>query len=103
MSRVGTLRCLVVGACILAAGCLDRGAENILGATVVDPLGVQVWTVILTDSAGGVWVAQTDSAFEVHAAPAGAGGPLWSVLDSAPGHDRLTLAARWTDARWLEP
>jgi hypothetical protein len=96
-------RCLLAAACILAAGCLDRGAENILGATVVDPLGPQVWTVILTDSVGGVWVAQTDSAFEVHDADGSSqAAALWSVLDSAPTFRSLRLTARVHDRsmRW---
>lgn len=79
---------------VLLVGCLDRGAENILGETVVDPLDDQVWTIILTDSTGSVWVVQSDSAFEIHADRAVPhSAALWSALDSAPDFRGLRLRA----------
>jgi hypothetical protein len=76
-------------------GCLDRGPEDLLGNTGADPLDRQTWTVILSDDAGGVWVAQSDSAFAVHGgSPEAAAASFWSVLDSAPDLDHLTLAAQ---------
>jgi hypothetical protein len=69
---------------LLAAGCLDRGAEDLLGNTAPDPMGRQQWTVILADDAGGAWIAQTDSVVAVHGDSSGdVRAALWSVLDSA--------------------
>lgn len=75
-------------------GCLDRGPEDLLGNTAPDPLSRQQWTILLSDSAGGAWIVQSDSAFAVHEEPASAASAsLWSVLDSAPDLRHLTLGA----------
>lgn len=96
---VRTATLAVAAASLIVAGfvtgCLDRGPEDLLGNSGADPLDRQSWTVILSDDAGGVWVAQSDSAFAVHAgSPEAAGAALWSVLDGAPELDHLTLAAQ---------
>jgi hypothetical protein len=77
------------------SSCLDRGPEALLGNTAPDPLERQVWTLILADDAGKVWIAQTDSAVAVHGeSPAAATAALWSVLDSAPDFRDLRLTAQ---------
>lgn len=66
-------------------------------------MGRQVWTLILADDTGAVWVVQTDSAIAVRGDVAQASSAaLWSVLDSAPDLTDLTLSAQveGRQARW---
>jgi hypothetical protein len=80
---------------LLLSACLDRGPEDILGNSAPDPMGRQVWTVILADEAGAVWIVQTDSAIAVRGeSPQASSAALWSVLDSAPDLSGLTLSAQ---------
>jgi len=82
-------------AAALLSGCLDRGAEDLLGNSAPDPMGRQVWTVILADAAGAVWIAQTDSAIAVHGDTSReTTAALWSTLDSAPDLTGLRMAAQ---------
>lgn len=86
---------LSAAAAVVVSSCLDRGPEALLGNTAPDPLERQVWTLILADDAGKVWIAQTDSAVAVHGeSPAAATAALWSVLDSAPDFRDLRLTAQ---------
>lgn len=95
----------------LLSACLDRGPEDLLGNSAPDPLGRQVWTLILTDDAGDVWVAQSDSALAAHSdTPAAGSASLWSSLDGAPELRDLVLTAQvegremtWTLAHNGEP
>ena len=46
----------------LLAACIDRGPGDLLGNSAPDRSGRQPWTIILSDDAGRVLIAQTDSA-----------------------------------------
>src|SRR5438552_3021465 len=54
---------------------------------------VSIWTLVLTDTGGRIWVAQTTLGGADTTAPRAWAGPatLWSRLDSAPLEQRLTL------------
>ncbi len=94
---------LVLLLVLVFSACLDSGFQDPLGNVGPDPLNRQQWTVILSDSAGRVWIVQSDSAFAVHEdPPSAASAALWSVLDSAPDLRKLTLAAtiRGREMQW---
>ncbi|PYP70586.1 MAG: hypothetical protein DMD41_14635, partial [Gemmatimonadetes bacterium] len=55
---------------------------------------VRAWTVILRDTAGQVWIAQTDPTAQPGTTEAGGrrwSASLWARLDSAPVAQALTL------------
>src|SRR5947209_16585955 len=63
-------------------------------ASVVAYHAVRTWTVILRDTAGQVWIAQTDPTAEPGTTEGGGrtwSASLWARLDSAPVARDLTL------------
>src|SRR5438034_7511918 len=80
---------------LVTTTCLQNPGTDPFGNTVKDPAVERVWTIILRDDSGKVWIAQSDTSVT-------AGGTsdsyvvsaqLWSALDGPPERSSLQL---WT-------
>jgi len=99
---VPRLRLSVLGPLVLVATtCLQNPGTDPFGNTVKDPTLERVWTIILTDDSGKVWIAQSDTS--VTAGGTGdtdeVSAQLWSALDGPPEESGLRL---WTSHRERE-
>src|SRR5437867_1242210 len=97
-----SLRLSVLGSLVLVATtCLQNPGTDPFGNKVQDPTLERVWTIILTDDSGEVWIAQSDTF--VTAGGTGdtnvVSAQLWSVLDGPPEQSSLRL---WTFRRERE-
>lgn len=86
---------------LILAACLDGSAVEPALDPTSDPVLPAIWTILLTDSAGHVWLLQSDTAFQ--AEPVWPHMPiaatLWTALDSAPALRGLALDLRMGDGR----
>ncbi len=80
--------------CLLgAAACLDGPVFDPFGNRLHDPSLESVWTIILNDDSGRVWIAQSDTAVPLHGARDVETVPaqLWVGLDGDPAGRDLVL------------
>lgn len=86
---------------LILAACLDGSAVEPALDPSSDPVLPSIWTVLLTDSAGHVWLLQSDTAFRAQStAPATPiSATLWTALDTAPALRGLSLDLRLADGR----
>jgi hypothetical protein len=84
-----------LSAAALLAACLDRGPGDLLGNSAPDRSGRQPWTIILSDDAGRVLIAQTDSALAPGEDSAAVGrATLWRTLDGPAEPDSFALGVQ---------
>ena len=93
-------------ACTADAPLAPRATQTVaarIESWAAPPGAVSVWTLILTDTAGHVWVVQTDAGEPdtLRAGEWSGSAALWSRLDSAPSARDLTL--RTTLLRRVDP
>jgi hypothetical protein len=87
-----------------ATACLQNPGTDPFGNTIRDPLLEQVWTIILTDDSGNVWIAQSDTLVTAARTRGGnvVSAQLWSTPDgpSEPADLRLWTFRRDGALQW---